>query len=75
MKTYRIELQRVKAMAHGSGMIEMQIDAAIQPAPASADGSEPSTRLALTEETARVLQTLLKAQLAELDRRKGRSQR
>lgn len=75
MKTYRIELQRVKSMAHNGGMIEIQIDAAVQPAPAAADGRESATRLALTEETARVLQTLLKAQLIELDRRKGRSQR
>lgn len=75
MKTYRIELQRVKSMAHNGGMIEIQIDAAVQLAPAAADGRESSTRLALTEETARVLQTLLKSQLTELDRRKGRSQR
>ena len=74
MKTYQIELQRVKAMTNGNGLIEAQIDALVLPAP-TRDDRTPTTRLSMSEETARVLQLLLKAQLAEFDKRKGRSQR
>jgi hypothetical protein len=35
----------------------------------------PTTWLSMSEENARVLQQLLKAQLAEVDKRKARSQR
>ena len=75
MKTYNIELQRLKAMNHSNGLIEAQIDATVLPLPASGDGATPTTRLHMTEATARVLQALLKTQLAELDKRKARSQR
>ena len=75
MKTYEIEIQRLKAMSHANGLIEAQIDALVQPASFSADGSAPTTRLRMTEANARVLQALLKTQLAELDKRKARSQR
>ena len=75
MKTYEIEIQRLKAMSHANGLIEAQIDALVQPASFSADGSAPTTWLRMTEANARVLQTLLKTQLAELDKRKARSQR
>ena len=75
MKTYNIELQRLKAMAHSNGLIEAQVDAAVLPAAGAQDGKSPTTCLRMTEETARVLQALLKTQLAELDKRKARSQR
>lgn len=74
MKTYQIELQRVKAMTNGNGLIEAQIDALVLPA-TTRDDRTPTTRLSMSEETARVLLLLLKAQLAEFDKRKGRSQR
>jgi hypothetical protein len=74
LKTYDIELQRVKAMSQGNGLILAQVDALVLPAAAS-DGRTPTTSLSMTTDTARVLQALLKTQLAELDRRKGRSQR
>ena len=74
MKTYDIELQRVKAMSHGNGLILAQVDALVLPA-RTPDDKTPTTSLAMTPDTARVLQALLKTQLAELDRRKGRSQR
>lgn len=74
MKTYSIELQRVKAMSNAHGLVHAQLDAAVQQRPGRDDG-EASTTLTMTEETARVLLLLLKAQLAEFDRRKGRSQR
>jgi hypothetical protein len=75
LKTYTIELQRLKAMNHSNGLIEAQVDAAVLPLSASPDGSTPTTWLRMTEATARVLQALLKTQLAELDKRKARSQR
>jgi hypothetical protein len=75
VKTYHIELQRLKAMSHGNGLIDAQIDAAVLPVSAAADGATPTTLLRMTEATARVLQALLKIQLAELDKRKARSQR
>lgn len=74
MKTYQIELQRVKAASNGNGMIHLQLDALVQPR-AMADDRAPVSVLSVTEENARVLLTLLKAQLAEFDKRKARSQR
>jgi hypothetical protein len=75
VKTYDIEVQRLKAMSHANGLIEAQIDAIVLPRSASQDSSTPTTWLRMTEATARVLQALLKTQLAELDKRKARSQR
>ena len=52
-----------------------RVDATVQTAPPRDDG-EPSSTLALTVENASVLLLLLlKAQLAEVDSRKARSQR
>ena len=74
MKTYTIEVQKVKAMINSHGLIRAQIDALIQPVAARDEGT-PSTVLTLSEETARVLMLLLKAQLGELDSRKAKSRR
>jgi hypothetical protein len=74
LKTYQIELQRVKSMSNGHGLIQMHIDAAVQPV-AARDDAAPGSVLSLTEDNARVLQALLKAQLLEVDKRKARSQR
>lgn len=74
MKTYQIEVQRVKAMTNGSGLVEAQIDALVLPSN-TPEGRTPSTRLSMSEETARVLFLLLKQQLGEVDKRKGRSHR
>ena len=74
MKTWNIEVQKVKAMAHGHGLIRAQIDAMVQPAPARDEGIESSI-LSLSEDNARVLVLLLKAQLSELDSRKAKSRR
>jgi hypothetical protein len=74
LKTYSIELQRVKSMSNGHGLIQMQIDALVLPASARGD-TEPASVLSLTEDNARVLQALLKSQLSEVDKRKARSQR
>jgi hypothetical protein len=74
MKTWNIEIQKVKAMANGNGLIRAQIDALVQPLPARDEG-EPSTIISLSEANARTLFLLLKAQLAELDGRKAKSRR
>lgn len=74
MKTHRIEVQRYKRMSHTKGLVEAEIDALVLPQPAHGEGSA-STVLSMSEESARVLQLLLKAQLAEIDKRKARSQR
>ena len=77
MKTYNIEVQKVKAMANGHGLIHARIDALVQPQPASRDAdndaAEPHTLLSMSEATARILLLLLKAQLAEFDKRKAKS--
>jgi len=67
-------MQRVRAMTNGNGLVEAQIDALVLPSN-TPEGRTPSTRLSMSEETARVFFLLLKQQLAELDKRKGRSQR
>ena len=74
MKTFQIELQKVKAMAHRNGLIDARIDALVLPNN-SRDDDNPSTTLSMSEETARVLLLLIKQQLAEIDGRKARSQR
>jgi len=75
VKTYRIELNKVKAMVNGKGLVQARIDALVLPQ-AARDGDQPETSvLSMSEETARVLFLLLKAQLAEVDGRKARSQR
>lgn len=74
MKTYTIEVQKVKAMMNSHGLIRAQIDALVQPSAARDDGV-PSTLLTLSEDNARVLMLLLKAQLTELDSRKAKSRR
>jgi hypothetical protein len=78
MKTYSIELQRVKSMSNQHGLIQARIDAVIQaqtPKRSDADdgSAEPLSVLSFNEDTARVLVSLLKAQIAEFDKRKARS--
>jgi hypothetical protein len=74
VKTYNIEVQRVKAMSNASGLIRMQVDALVQPSAARDEGA-PTTILNISEENARVLLLLLKAQIAEFDGRKAKSRR
>jgi hypothetical protein len=75
MKTFTIELQRIKAMSDSHGMLRARVDATVQTvAPRDDDGPGSST-LSLSVENARVLFLLLKTQLAEVDSRKARSQR
>lgn len=74
MKSYQIELQKIKAMVNRNGLVEARIDALVLPSNARGDDG-PGTTLSMDEATARVLLLLLKQQLAEIDGRKARSQR
>ena len=76
IKTYSIEIQRVKAMSNGHGLINARIDAIVAPQSARHnpdDAAEPQTVLSMSEDTARVFFLLLKAQIAEFDKRKAKS--
>jgi len=77
MKLHTIELQRIKGASNSHGLLRVRVDATVLSAPARDDdsGAAPSSTLSFTVEDARVLQLLLKAQLAEVDARKARSQR
>ena len=75
MKTHVIELQRIKAASNSHGLVRVRVDAMVQPTLPRDDAGEPSSALSFTVENARVLLLLLKAQLAEVDSRKARSQR
>jgi len=74
LKTYRIELNKLKAMSNGNGLVQAKIDALVLSQTVRGDEAE-TTVLSMSEETARVMFLLLKANLAEIDGRKGRSQR
>ena len=76
MKTYTIEIQKVRSMANGHGLIHARIDAIVAPQSGRAnpdDAAEPTTLLSMSEDTARVVMLLLKAQIAEFDKRKAKS--
>ena len=74
MKTYDIEVQRLKSMKHDKGLIELGIDVLVLPRPARDDQASAST-LRLPVEHARALLVLLKQQFAELDKLQPRSRR
>ena len=74
MKTYDIEVQRLKSAKHDKGLIELGIDAAVQQRPVR-DEETASSVLRLPVEHARTLMILLKQQLAELDKLQPRSRR
>ncbi len=74
MKTYDIEMQRLKSMKHDKGVIEFGVDVLVLPRPAR-DDHEAASTLRLPVEHARSLLILLKQQLAELDKLQPRSRR
>lgn len=74
MKTYDIEVQRLKSVRHDKGLIDLRIDALVMPRNGR-DDDAPSTSLTLPVEHARTLLILLKQQLAELDKLQPRSRR
>lgn len=74
MKTYTLEVQRYKAATNHHGLVDVHFDAVLQPRN-TPEGREPAHVLSMSEADARSLMLLLKAQLAEFDKRKARSQR
>ncbi len=74
MKTYDIEVQRLKSARHDKGMIELGAEVLVQARPLRDDAACAST-LRLPVEHARTLLILLKQQLAELDKLQPRSRR
>ena len=76
MKTYDIDLQRLKSVKHDKGLIEIGAEMSVLPRPARDDQSAAITScLRLPVEHARTLLLLLKQQLAELDKLQPRSRR
>ena len=74
MKTYDIEVQRLKSTRHDKGMIELGVDASVLPRPMRDDDS-PTSCIRLPVEHARSLLILLRQQLAEVDKSQPRSRR
>ena len=74
MKTYDIEVQRLKSARLDKGMVELGIDAAVLPRPPR-DDQENASVLRLPVEHARSLLILLRQQLAEVDKLQPRSRR
>lgn len=74
MKTYDIEVQRLKSLKHDRGLMELGIDALVLPRQAR-DDQTPASCLRLSVEDARSLLMLLKQQFAELDKLQPRSRR
>ncbi len=75
MKTYDIEIQRLKSARHDKGVIELGTDLLVQPRQARDDDGAPLSTVRLPVEHARTLLILLKQQLAELDKLQPRSRR
>ncbi|MBK7613226.1 MAG: hypothetical protein KA375_16880 [Vitreoscilla sp.] len=74
MKTYDIEVQRLKSLKHDRGQMALGIDALVLPR-AARDDQAPASVLRLSVEDARSLLMLLKQQFAELDKLQPRSRR
>lgn len=74
MKTFDIEVQRLRSATHTLGMIEFGVDAAVLPRSIRDDQPELS-RIRVPVEHARSLLILLKQQLAEVDKLQPRSRR
>jgi hypothetical protein len=74
VKTYDIEVQRLKSVKHDKGVMELGTDVLVLPRPAR-EGAEGGSCLRLPVEHARTLVMLLKQQLAELDKLQPRSRR
>jgi hypothetical protein len=74
MKTYDIELQRLKSARHSNGLIEVNVDALVL-ARSCRDEASGSTCISLAVDDARTLLILLKQQITELDKLQPRSRR
>jgi len=74
VKTYDIEVQRLKSLKHDKGLVEIGVDALVLARPVRDEGTSVST-LRLPVEHARTLLILLKQQMVELDKLQPRSRR
>ena len=74
MKTYDIEIQRLKSARHHKGLIELGVEVLVQPR-AARDESSGISCLSLEVDDARTLMILLKQQIAELDKLQTHSRR
>jgi hypothetical protein len=74
MKTYDIEIQRLKSARHHNGLIELGVDILVMPRPARDEQSATSC-ISLPVDDARTLLLLLKQQITELDKLLPRSRR
>jgi hypothetical protein len=74
VKTYDIEVQRLKSARHDKGVIELGTDLLVQPRPPR-DEDDAGSRLRIPVEHARTLLILLKQQIADLDKLQPRSRR
>ncbi len=74
MKTYDIEVQRLRSIRHDKGLVELGLDVLVLPQKPRDDGM-PASCLRLPVDHARSLLLLLKQQLAELDKLQPRSRR
>lgn len=73
MKTHQIEIQKFKAASTNQhGQLMFKVDALVA-AKTPIEGIEPSSVLVMTEQNARVMMALLKAQFADLDSKKPKS--
>jgi hypothetical protein len=74
LKTYDIEIQKLKSARHAHGLIELGVDILVQPR-SSKDEQSMTSCLSLEVDDARTLLILLKQQIAELDKLQPRSRR
>ena len=74
VKTFDIEVQRLKSARLDNGVIELGVDVLVLPRPLRDDPS-PTSCLRLPVEHARSLALLLRQQLAEVDKLQPRSRR
>jgi hypothetical protein len=74
VKTYDIEVQRLKSARHDKGVIELGVDALVLPR-RPGDGDVDTSAVRLPVEHARSLLILLRQQLGELDKAQPRSRR
>lgn len=75
MKTYDIEIQRLKSAKHFKGLIELGVDIHVQPRTARGDEQAVTSCVSISVDDARTLLILLKQQITELDKLQPRSRR
>ncbi|MGH6646117.1 hypothetical protein [Aquabacterium sp.] len=73
MKTYDIEIQRLKSAKQQNGLISIGVDLVVQPR--AARDEAVTSHLHLSVDEARTLLILLKQQITEVDKLQPRSRR